>query len=286
MIAIIARAGDRVARAVAAELTATGAAFAWIDPRMIQRLTAHPGSRALTGLRCDGTRFRLADVTSAYSRAGAPSERAQMSVYGALATWLDTTPARVITRPRQAGSNASKPYQLQLIGRQFRVPETLVTNEPSLVETFARTYRRVIYKSMSSTRSVVREWDRNETARLERIRECPVQFQRYVPGVDYRVHVVGNDVFVARIMTSATDYRYAGRWHTDRKISTATLPKPVLNRCLALARQLDLAICGIDLRLEADSEFTCFEVNPSPAFLLFDPDGKQGIAAAVARLLS
>ena len=55
------------------------------------------------------------------------------------------------------GSNGSKPYQAQLIARHgFRVPETIITNDPDRVLEFQAQHDRVIYKSASGIRSIVR----------------------------------------------------------------------------------------------------------------------------------
>ena len=56
-------------------------------------------------------------------------------------------------------SNGSKPYQAQLIqAAGFRVPRTLVTNDPDTVREFAAELRgEVIYKSASGARSIVRK---------------------------------------------------------------------------------------------------------------------------------
>jgi hypothetical protein len=49
-----------------------------------------------------------------------------------------------------------------------------------------------------------------KVAGLERLKWCPTQFQQYVSGVDYRVHVVGDDIHTTCISAADDDYRYAG----------------------------------------------------------------------------
>jgi len=39
---------------------------------------------------------------------------------------------------------------------------------------------------------------------------CPTQFQLFIPGVDYRVHVVRERVIATGIESDVDDYRYAG----------------------------------------------------------------------------
>ena len=72
----------------------------------------------------------------------------------------------VVNRFVPMGTNASKTYQAQLIQAQgFLVPPTLVTSEPDEVLAFQAQYRRVIYKSISSVRSIVQELDAVAIAR-------------------------------------------------------------------------------------------------------------------------
>src|SRR5437763_10358430 len=132
--------------------------------------------------------------------------------YQAFTDWSEATDAVVINRFSPQASNSSKPYQAQIIAAMgFRVPETLITNDPELVQEFVRAHARVVYKSTSGIRSIVSELDDAAQSRLHLIRWCPVQFQRYVEGMDVRVHVVGAEVFATSISSAATDYRYAAR---------------------------------------------------------------------------
>jgi glutathione synthase/RimK-type ligase-like ATP-grasp enzyme len=106
-----------------------------------------------------------------------------------------------------------------------------------------------------------------------------------VRGNDYRVHVVGDEVYVCELVSEADDYRYVERQGAAVTRRQVDLPGECLDRCRALAAALDLPVAGIDLRRTPDGEWFCFEVNPSPAFSWFDaPDGR--IAKGVAALLA
>ena len=123
---------------------------------------------------------------------------------------MEISPARVVNRCAPMASNASKPYQIQLIREQgFLVPETLVSNDPELVREFRSRHRRIIYKSISSVRSIVQTMEDADDERLENLRWCPAQFQAFVDGTNVRVHTIGNEVFATAACTDATDYRYA-----------------------------------------------------------------------------
>ncbi|WP_426361823.1 ATP-grasp domain-containing protein [Streptomyces sp. E-08] len=245
-------------------------------------------------LSCDGRTVPCSDVTGIYTRlmdwrllpemrgAGEGTLRHCQAWHEALGTWIEIAPGRVMNRASATATNRSKPYQSQLIRRAgFRVPETLVTDDPDLALAFRERHGRVVYKSISAVRSIVRLLDDEAAARLPRIRSCPVQFQRYVPGVNIRVHVVAGEVFATRIETDQVDYRYASRTH----LTPWTPPHELALRCADLATGLGLALAGIDLVLTDDGEFVCFEVNPSPAYSFYEDSTAQPISDAIARAL-
>jgi glutathione synthase/RimK-type ligase-like ATP-grasp enzyme len=184
-------------------------------------------------------------------------------------------------------SNNSKPYQSLLIrAAGFRTPETLLTTDVQAVSEFAASHARIIYKSISGVRSIVRHLDVGDADRLSDVRWCPTQFQEYVPGTDYRVHVISTDTFVSRVISSAVDYRYASRDGARTSIVPGELNSEVVERCVSLTHSLGLVAAGIDLRVTDGGEVYCFEVNPSPGFTYYEQATGQPIAAAIAELLA
>lgn len=207
--------------------------------------------------------------------------------HDALAAWFEIAPQRVMNRAAAMASNQSKPYQAQLILKVgLSVPDTLVTNDPELVRAFRAEHGRVIYKSISGVRSIVRMLDDNLMARLDLVRWCPVQFQRYVAGTNVRVHVVSGEVFPTRIETDRVDYRYAARDGGRADLTPYELADDVAEKCVTLVSGLGLELAGIDLLLAEDGDIYCFEVNPSPAFSFFEHHSGQPIARAIATALA
>ena len=203
-----------------------------------------------------------------------------------LCQWFDVAEALVVNRPRAMQANASKPFQAQWIGQAgFEVPETLVTSDPDEARAFWRVHERIIFKSISGVRSIVREFGTAEIARLGLLARLPVQFQALVEGVDVRVHVVGEETFSAEIRSSAVDYRYAGQQGADAVLTPTELPRDVASRCVALARDMGLPLAGIDLRRRQSGSYVCFEVNPMPAYTYFQSHTGLRISDAIARLL-
>ena len=208
-------------------------------------------------------------------------------VHEALSVWCELAPGRVVNRLSAQASNASKPYQSQLIARRFAVPETLVTNDPAAVLAFREDHGRLIYKSVSGERSIVHELDEDDLPRLERLRWCPTQFQEHVDGTDVRVHTLADGaVFATGIESGAADWRYAHHESEAARMWAQPLDDELAARCLALASDLGLDFAGIDLRITPEGEAYCFEVNPSPAFSAFESETGQPIARALAGYLA
>jgi glutathione synthase/RimK-type ligase-like ATP-grasp enzyme len=224
------------------------------------------------------------------SRDTAPDAAAQYAAAALeqrLFAWTDIADVLVINRPSAMFSNSSKPYQAELIREHgFAIPPTLVTTTPDAAREFIARHGQVIYKSVSDVRSIVSRVDASELDQVDDVVHCPTQFQAYVAGTDWRVHVVGDDVYACEIQCAADDYRYAELQGLAVDIRASALPEPITVRCHALAHGLNLPLAGIDLRRTDDGLWYCFEVNPAPAFDYYERATGQPLSAAVARLLS
>ena len=299
MIVIFGRDDDPPVALVLEALQERGLAYRFVDLRALDRdgvdLDLDGGAAGLAGcLKAAGQSVPLESVSSIFARPLSPGRqwqdpgaalRANLR-FDTFVAWLDATPALVVNRPRAMNSNNSKPMQAQWIGAAgFAVPETLVTSCADEARAFWRAHGRVIFKSISGVRSIVRELDEESAARLALIADLPVQFQAYVPGVDLRVHVVGTRCFAAEIESSATDYRYARGGELTR-LQAHQLPAGVSGRCAELAQALELPLAGIDLRLRPDGEYICFEVNPMPAYSYYESNTGLPISLALADLLA
>lgn len=244
---------------------------AWVDLTSISAAYLRPyDSRVLPAVAREGRNSR--------------AWRHALAIERAMASWSEITGALVVNRPQAMAANGSKPYQLEQIRRLgFSVPETLITTDPGAALEFWERHETVIYKSVGGTRSVVSRLRPEHEERLAGVLHCPTQFQRYVPGTDYRVHVVGDEVFASEIISDADDYRYPGRHEVE--VRARRLPRPVEARCLRASAALELPVAGIDLRRTPEGEWFCFEVNPSPAFTYYQSRTDQPIGKSIAELL-
>lgn len=202
-----------------------------------------------------------------------------------LGSWCEITPAFVVNRCGAAAANGSKPYQLELIRNLgWSVPETLVTTDPEAAQAFWELHGEVVYKSVSAVRSRVSRLRPEHKERFSSITSCPTQLQQYIDGVDYRVHVVGDEVFACDVLCTADDYRFSVE--DIPEVRACSLAPAIEDRCRDLAVAMQLPLAGIDLRRTPQDEWFCFEVNPSPAFTYYEGETGQPIGAAIARLLA
>jgi glutathione synthase/RimK-type ligase-like ATP-grasp enzyme len=277
------------------------APYALVDQRRAPDFQIHRDDdgnlRRLTGA---GAEIALPDVTGFYlrpydvreapavARAGPGSAEwtRAVSLDESLLCWAEMADAVVVNRPSAMHSNGSKPYQLSLIAAMgFAVPETLVTNDAEELRGFCDRHSEVIYKSASGVRSkVTRLTSRVLRERQEDLAHCPTQFQQYIAGVDYRVHVAGEAVFSCEIRSTSDDYRFFDGGCAP-EIVPVQVPDGVAELCREVTTGLGLLVSGIDLRRTAEDRWYCFEVNPSPAFTYYEQYTGQPIAAAIARLL-
>lgn len=295
--------GDGPLRAVYSALKSRNAPVCLFDQRSIASATLDldAGPTVHGTLQWAGNAIALEAVTAVYARpydvrrlpalteAGAQSPlwHHAMALDDGMQAWVEVTPARVVNRPSSMASNGSKPYQAALIlAAGFDVPDTLVTTDAKAAMAFQELHGSVIYKSASGVRSIVSRLGPEHKDRLIDIGNCPTQFQQYIPGDDFRVHVAGDGVFAARIVSGADDYRYAGRSGNTTEIGACTLAPDLAERCRRLAADLGLLLAGVDLRRSPEGRWYCFEVNPSPGFTFYQEATGQKIAESVALLLA
>ncbi len=193
----------------------------------------------------------------------------------------------VLNRINGGMSNSSKVYQGLMVRKcGLLTPPTLVTNDPKAVHRFYdEFYGEVIYKSLSGIRSIVKKLDEAQLERLSLLQHGPAQFQALIPGENIRVHTVGNQKFSTLVHSDVVDYRYAGREGGSVHMEETELPSEISEACSLLAKELDLLLSGIDLKLTPDGKYYCFEINPSPGFLYYEKRTLQPISLAIANLL-
>jgi hypothetical protein len=255
-----------------------------IDASISGRITGPDGPLEINRARSIYLRqynFEQMDVFAGIDR-GSERWRQAAQFEDAMTLWCDVAHAKVVNRPSAMGSNSSKPYQSEILREAgFAVPDTLITTDPDSVVAFWRKHERVIYKSISSCRSIVSRLGEKDLAMLDDVTCCPTQFQQFIEGTDYRVHVLEDQSFAYRITCRDDDYRYS----RETVIEPMSLPEDIEARCLGLNKKLGLLFSGIDLRCSNEGEWYCFEVNPSPGYTYFE-NGTSEVTLELAKVLA
>ena len=195
--------------------------------------------------------------------------------------------ARWMNPPLQDGAAHRKSWQLKLAQEVgLEIPETLITNSVSAAREFIGSFGRVVYKAFSGTTEHWRETrllGQAELQNLSLIRHAPVILQEFIPGIDYRVTVVGSRIFPAAIDAREGNYPIDFRMNREVGIRPASLTPSIEAGIQALMRRMELVYAAVDFRLdERSGEFRFLEINPAGQWLFVEQQTGQPIAEAVA----
>ena len=253
----------------------------------------------------DGKSFRLSDVTAAYYRRpgipqpvtgnDAPTREYLAGEWSAITRSLwNALEGRWLNSPFSILRAEDKPRQLALaVSLGFDVPETLVSNDFNVAQSFVAT-RNIVGKPLRH--SLIERGDAGEvlfTARIapltsedrDAVRAAPVIYQREVKKVaDIRATVIGDRVFAAAILSQAhkdTEVDWRSGTRLDIGHEAVELPRPVVDRCLALTRSLGLRFGAIDLIEDAEGGYWFLEINPNGQWAWIERRTGLGLASAI-----
>lgn len=205
---------------------------------------------------------------------------------------LDALPC-VWVNPRYADDAAHhKPYQwatAQAVG--LRVPPTLVTNRPEEARAFIDDtgLGRTVFKAFIATLDAWRETrlvQREDLDHLDSVRYAPVIFQEYIPGVDLRITIIGDEMYAAEIDARGTSYPVDMRMVIgESTVRAVALPAPVEDALRRLMRRLGLVYGAVDMRRTPDDDYVFLEVNPAGQWLFVEQLTGLPITRTVAALL-
>lgn len=201
----------------------------------------------------------------------------------AISEALESLGVRVVNPPSAGRSNGAKPLHMAKLARHgFEIPDWLVVNDPAAVDRFLGACPEgAVVKASSGLRSHVRLADADFLARVAE-GTTPAVLQRFVPGHEVRVHVVGQSVFGARIDSSDVDYRFSGEHVRYRE---EEVPDDIAQRCIDAAAREGLVLAGLDFRVDPAGRWWCLEMNPVPTFLPYEASTGLAIGDAIVNHL-
>jgi glutathione synthase/RimK-type ligase-like ATP-grasp enzyme len=297
MILVLGSSADKVFPYLVDALTERGHAFVAVDEdRPAQysvacEATADGPIYRISGGDCDGSRrIGVIFVRHAVLRTLEPAHSALLGLLQLdLNRLLDSACCPIVNQPANAFTNYAKPFQVSLLAAAgFDVPNSLVTNDPCAARRFAALYPDgVIFKGVSSMMTFAQILQPHHEERIDLLPSSPTLFQEYVAGVDYRVHILDDDVFVTRLQSQREDYRRSVVGQDPPVlVEPAELPPAVIERCVAFARSQGLVLSGMDFKEAPDGRLVALELNPFPQFTFYERRGGQQITRAVADYLA
>jgi glutathione synthase/RimK-type ligase-like ATP-grasp enzyme len=184
-----------------------------------------------------------------------------------------------INHPDKNRVASSKTLQLEAARTLgFRIPDTLLTNDPAEVRNFFDAHRgNIVFKLQRATiwsdeRALAIYTSKVGKAQMEKLdllRHAPGLFQEYIPKrVELRITIIGNKVFAValhsqEVSKGSVDWRKATR---DIRHEKFKLPSLIEKRLLRLTRNFGLQYAAIDMIVTPENEFIFLELNPNGQF--------------------
>lgn len=195
-----------------------------------------------------------------------------------LMAWKDRG-IRVLNPPVADRVAQNKPHQLDVARRLgVPVPETCITNDIQALRAFCRKHGDVAVKPLDGGALTQRLGSTVPRAMQRALAAAPVIAQRFIPGDDVRLYMLGNRVLsCARIVLKAPadDFRADPDYQAGRALyERVNLPGTLLGKATAWMRACGLVFAGLDLKRAPGGAFTFLEMNSSPIFM--DQQDKTG----------
>lgn len=184
------------------------------------------------------------------------------------------SPARWVNDPESTVRAELKLLQLAVAKRNgANIPKTLISNDPNRIRNFFQSIPNVISKPIHA--GLIREGgsdfavytERVSTADIENcdieLMSCPTLFQEELDrDTDYRITVIGNDVFVASINRNPdyVDWRHPD---AETRFQRGSAPDAIKSLCSNIMKDLNLRYGAFDFIETKDGIWYFLEINPA-----------------------
>ncbi|MDE3073850.1 MAG: hypothetical protein KGJ86_00345 [Chloroflexota bacterium] len=207
--------------------------------------------------------------------------------------WLD--------RPISVIGASYKLRQLQVASRiGLQVPKTCATNDPEAARSFYESLgHKVAIKTMCG--GGIRDGEnvnvvytnrvtQADMKHIDSVRECPCQFQEYIPkAYELRVIVVADQTFAIEIHSQQSEKAKHDWRHYDLDNvphAPHQLPSDIHDKCVALTEALGLHYGAIDMIVTSGGDYIFLEINPTGQYQWLEALTGLPITDALVELLS
>jgi len=193
--------------------------------------------------------------------------------------WMSMPDAFWLNNPTYLNAARKKVYQLFLAREAgFRVPKTIITNNPERVEEFFNECGgRIVFKAIQGELLDYGEKSFSIPAtlvtnrhleNLDLVKHTPSLLQEFVEkAYELRITVVGDEIFPVKIeplvdISHAVDWRYP-ELMDKLSYSPTVLPERISAFCFWLLRKLRLSFGALDFVVGRDGKTYFLEINPN-----------------------
>lgn len=192
-----------------------------------------------------------------------------------------------------------KLYQLYLAAQAgFKIPDTIVTSDPSRVKLFYAKYKKDIIVKILRASPILdhviatNKITEKDLEKIDSLKMAPSIFQECV-SKDYelRITVVGDKIFPAKIYSqedkaTSLDWRVKPKLNDfDVKMESTVLPPKIEQKIRCFMKKIGLRFGCIDMAVTEDGEYIFFELNPNGQWYFVQLNTGIDIAKAIANLL-
>jgi hypothetical protein len=216
--------------------------------------------------------------------------------------WLSISDAYWLSNPHSIEKARRKILQLKLAKTLgFRIPDTIVTNDPNEVKRFFLEHgERIIFKTMHQEFISISDKKFNipttlinagHMDKIGLVSKLPSLFQEYVEkSYELRVTIVKDKVFTAKIYSqdnplSIVDWR--NPLTIDKlKYESVELPMDIMSLCFSMMESLGLVFGAFDFMVDKSGKMFFLEINPNGQWYWLEHFCGFEISSAISEALT
>lgn len=243
----------------------------------------------------DNNRMTLSEVHAVYWHQYLPPamphedpKQAQwidQEVTSALLCWFNFSDIKWVNGISAIRAHQCKPSQMQVAAHLgAHLPYTFVGNSEIAAFQFCNNMGEVIYKPIrgGETTHFLHKGTQLRHQLSQLLLSRPVMLQAYVPGINIRSYVFGDEVLSVQI--ESHDTQTAESQH--HKPLIVITPADIQRLCVAICKGLDMHWCTINWRKTAKGDYFFLDADPCPDFITIENQTGMDMTGRLIKVLT